>query len=137
MRYSTQPKFKKYVKEYDFFSFARKFGDKCGKNLMDTARKTGINAAKIASKRVVQKTAEATRDLIGNKIADKITSLGKTKSKGRKRYKKSTYHQKKDSKLLMTWDCFKHHIKMEYQKIKNLLGTTLDEVPIDLLLKNE
>ena len=48
---------------------------------MDTARKTGINAAKIASKRVVQKTAEATRDLIGNKIADKITSLGKTKSK--------------------------------------------------------
>ena len=43
--------------------------------------------------------------------------------------KKSTYHQKKDSKLLMTWDCFKHHIKMEYQKITNLLGTTLDEIP--------
>ena len=35
---------------------------------------------KTASKRVVQKTAEATEDLIGNKIADKITSLGKTKS---------------------------------------------------------
>ena len=29
----------------------------------------------------------------------------------------------------MTRDCFKHHIKMEYQKIANLLGTTLDEVP--------
>ena len=43
--------------------------------------------------------------------------------------KKSTYHQKKDSKLLMTWDCFKHHIKMEYQKITNLLGTTIDEIP--------
>ena len=40
---------------------------------MDTATKTGIGAAKTASKRVVQKTAEATRDLIGNKIADKIT----------------------------------------------------------------
>ena len=48
---------------------------------MDTATKTGIDAAKTASKRVVQKTAEATGDLIGNKIADKITSLGKTKSK--------------------------------------------------------
>ena len=35
---------------------------------------------KTASKRVVQKTAEATEDLIGKKIADKITSLGKTKS---------------------------------------------------------
>ena len=53
---------------------------------MDTATKTGINAAKTASKRVVQKTAEATRDLFGNKFADKITSLGKTKSK-EKRWK--------------------------------------------------
>ena len=97
---------------------------------MDTATKTGIDAAKIASKRVVQKTADATGDLIGNKIADKITLLGKMKSKEKKkRYKKSTYYEKKDSKLLMTWDYFKHHIKMEYQKITNLLGTTLDEIP--------
>ena len=29
----------------------------------------------------------------------------------------------------MTWQCFKHHIKNEYQKITNLLGTTFDEVP--------
>ena len=48
---------------------------------MDTATKTGIDAAKIASKRVIQKTAEATGDLIVNKIADKITSIGKTKRK--------------------------------------------------------
>ena len=79
MRYSTEPKFRKYVKGYGFLSFARKFGDKYGKKLMDTATKTGIDAAKTASKRVVQKTAEATGDLIGNKIADKITSIGKPK----------------------------------------------------------
>ena len=36
MRYSTQPKFRKYVKGYGFFSFARKSGDKYGKKLMDT-----------------------------------------------------------------------------------------------------
>ena len=54
------------------------------KNLMDTATKTGIDAAKTASNRVVQKTAEATGDLIGNKIADKITSLGKPKEKTKK-----------------------------------------------------
>ena len=70
---------------------------------MDTATKTGIDAAKTDSKWVVQKTAEAAADLIGNKIADKITSLGKTKIKKKKmKDKKSTYHQKKDSKLLMT-----------------------------------
>ena len=33
------------------------------------------------SKRVVQKTAEVAGDLIGNKIADKMTSAGKTKTK--------------------------------------------------------
>ena len=48
---------------------------------MDTATKTAIDAAKIVSKGVVQKTAEATEDLIVNKIADKVTSVGKTKKK--------------------------------------------------------
>ena len=81
MRYSTEPKYRKYVKGYGFLSFARKFSDKFGKKLMDTAAKKGIDAAKTASKWAVQKTADATRDLIGNRIADKITSLGKTKSK--------------------------------------------------------
>ena len=48
---------------------------------MDTATKTGIDATKTASKREVQKTAKATGDLTGNKIADKITSIGKPKEK--------------------------------------------------------
>ena len=51
---------------------------------MDTATKTGIDAAKTDSKRIVQKTAEATGDLIGNKIADKTTSVGKSKNKEKK-----------------------------------------------------
>ena len=50
------------------------------KKIMDTAAKTGIDAAKTASKKVIKKTAEAT-DLIGNKVADKITSIGKPKEK--------------------------------------------------------
>ena len=53
MRYSTEPGFWKYVKGYGFWSFARKFGDKYGKKIMNTATKTGIDAAKTASKRVV------------------------------------------------------------------------------------
>ena len=79
MRYSTEQRFRKYVKGYGFLSFAKKLGHKYGKKLMDTATETGIDAAKTASQRVVQKTAEATGDLIGNKIADKITSIGKPK----------------------------------------------------------
>ena len=59
--------------------------NKYGKKLIDTAIKTGIDAAKIASKRVVQKTPEATGDLIGNKIDDKITSIGKPKEKETKK----------------------------------------------------
>ena len=48
------------------FVICKKIGDKYGKKSMDIATKTGMNAVKIASKRVVQKTAEATGDLIGN-----------------------------------------------------------------------
>ena len=65
-------------------SFPRKLGDKYDKKLIDTATKTGVDPAKTASKRVVQKTAEATGDLIGNKIADKVTLLGKSKEKTKK-----------------------------------------------------
>ena len=53
MRYSAELKYSKHVKVYGFFSFAGKFGDKYGKKLMDTATKTGIDAAKTASKWVV------------------------------------------------------------------------------------
>ena len=81
MRYSTEPRFRRYVKGYGFLSFEKKCGNKYGKKLMDTATKTGIDAAKTASKRVVQKTGEATGDLIEKKIADTITSIGKPKEK--------------------------------------------------------
>ena len=81
MKYSTEPRFKKYVKGYGFLSFARWFCDKYDKKSMDTTTKTGIDAAKTALKRVVQKTAEVTGDLTGNKTTDKITSIGKLKEK--------------------------------------------------------
>ena len=58
MRYSTEPKYRKFAEG----NFARTFGDKYGEELMDTATIIDIDAAK-TSKRVVQKTAEATGDL--------------------------------------------------------------------------
>ena len=60
MRYSTEPRFVKYIEGYGFLSFARKFGDTYGKKLMDTATNTEIDATKTASKLVAQKTVEAT-----------------------------------------------------------------------------
>ena len=67
----------------------QKFGEKImWEKIMNTDTKNVKNAridgAKPASKRVVQKTTEATGDMIGNEIADKITSAGKPKSKTRK-----------------------------------------------------
>ena len=72
-------------------SFARKFGDKYVKKLMDTATKTGIDAAKTASKRVVEKAAEITGDWIVNKTADQIISLGITKSKEKEDERQEIY----------------------------------------------
>ena len=67
MRYSTEPRFRKYIKGYGFLSFARKFVDKYGKKKMDNTTETRTDAAKTALKRLFQKTSEATGDLIGNK----------------------------------------------------------------------
>ena len=67
MRYSTEPKYRKYVEGYGFLLYARKLGDKYCKKLMDTAIEIGIDMAKTDSKRVVQKTTEATGDLLETK----------------------------------------------------------------------
>ena len=105
MRYSTEPKYRKYIKGYGFLSFARKFGDKYGKKVMDTAAKTGIDAAKAASKRVVQKTTEATGDMIGKKIYDK------TKSKEKEDEKQETYiPPEKRQQIIDDLRLFWHHI---------------------------
>ena len=55
--------------------------NKYSQKLLDTAKKPTTDAIKTTSKRAIQKTAEATGDLIGNKIADKITSLSKKSTK--------------------------------------------------------
>ena len=81
MRYSIEPRDRIYVKGYRFLSFAKNMGkslsNKYGQKLLDSAKKSTADAIKTASKRKIQKTAEATGDLIGNKIADKITSVSK------------------------------------------------------------
>ena len=76
------------------------------KKLMDTATKTGIDAAKTASKRVVQKTGEVSGDLMENKIADEINSLDKSKEKKTKEAEE--IYIKKRRQLMMTLNCFEH-----------------------------
>ena len=84
MRYSIEPRDRIYVKEYGFLSFAKNMGkslsDKYGQKLLDSAKKSTADAIKTASKRAIQKTEEENGDLIGNKIADKITNVSKKKS---------------------------------------------------------
>ena len=74
MRYSIEPRERRYVKGYGFMSFARNFNDKYSKSLLDKGIDVSKTFAKTAGKRILKKSAEATGDLIGNKIADKITA---------------------------------------------------------------
>ena len=84
MRYSIEPRDRIYVKGYGFLSFAKNMGtslsNKYGQKLFDSAKTFTADAIKTSSKRAIQKTAEATGNLIGNKIADKITSISKKPS---------------------------------------------------------
>ena len=80
MRYSIEPRGRRYVKGYGFLYFAKNIGQKNGKysqNLLDSAKKSATDAIKTASKRAIQNTAEATGNLVVNKIVDKITSTSK------------------------------------------------------------
>ena len=121
MRYSIEPRGRIYVKGYGFLTFAKNMGknlsNKDSQKLLDTAKRSTTDVVKTASKRAIQKTAEATDDLIGNNIADKITGRSSPKnvsvSKKTQNNKseadsdnlkdipeKDTYLQKKDNKLL-------------------------------------
>ena len=88
MRYSIKSRDRISVKGYGFLSFAKNMGthatkvagnlsNKYSQKLLDSAKTSTADAIKTASKRAIQKTEEATGDLIGNKIADKITNESK------------------------------------------------------------
>ena len=81
MRYSIEPKDRIYVKGYGFLSLAKNMdknlSNKYSQKLLNSTKKSRTDAVKTASKRAIQKTAGASGDLIGNKIADKVTSVSK------------------------------------------------------------
>ena len=81
------------VKSYGFLSFAKRMGRSIGKNIsknlsskhsqknIDHANQSARDALKTASKRAIQKIAEATRHLVGKKIANRITKFQKSHNK--------------------------------------------------------
>ena len=94
MRYSLEPHYRRYVQGQGFMSFARNIGNEYGKKIFDVSKSmknkyskkildnslsAGKDFAKIAGKKVLTKSAEATGDLIGNKIADRITKSARNK----------------------------------------------------------
>ena len=58
----------------------KKYGKKFGNKLLDNSISAGKDFTKIAGKKVLTKCAEATRDMIGNKIAEKITRSSRNKA---------------------------------------------------------
>ena len=103
MRYSLEPHYRRYVQGQGFMSFARNIGNKYGKKIFDKSlrakalgsavdvgksmnKKYGkkildnsLSAGKDFAKIVLTKSAEATGDLTGNKIADRITESARNK----------------------------------------------------------
>ena len=95
MRYSLEPSYRKYVQGQGFMSFAKNIGNKYGRKIFDKSidvsnkygRKildksidTSKDFAKIAGKKVLHKSAEAAGEMIGNKVADRITKCSRNKS---------------------------------------------------------
>ena len=70
--YSVEPRTRKCSKGYGFLSFTWNLSDKYGEKILNPATKTGVDAVKTGSKKLVHKRAEATGELIGNEVAEKI-----------------------------------------------------------------
>ena len=103
MRYSLEPHYRRYVQGQRFMSFASNIGNKYGKSMisskkvrkifdknldgkngkkiLDNSLSAGKDFAKIAGKKILTKSAEATGDLIGNNIANRITESARNKEK--------------------------------------------------------
>ena len=99
MRYSLEPHYRRYAQGQGFKSFARNIGNKYGrkifdkkldvgksmkkkygKKILDNSLSAGKDFTKIAGKKVLTKSAEATGDLIGNKITNRITKSTRNKA---------------------------------------------------------
>ena len=81
--YLVQPRDCKYVKDYGFLSFARNIGknrknisksasSKYIQKVLNYAKQSATEALKTVSKKAIQKTAEATGELISNKLLIKL-----------------------------------------------------------------
>ena len=132
MRYSVQHRYGIFVKGWTFLSFAKNNCKNVGTNIiknlsgkyipvMLAARQNFLivlkvyetDALKTSSKRLIQKTAEATGDFIGNKIADRVRKVSKNSKQNHSEkvtieYDKETPKERyisleKDKKLLMNW----------------------------------
>ena len=99
MRCSLEPSYRRYVQEQGFMSFAKNIGNKYGRKIfdksievgkkmsneygrkiLDKSMDAGKDFAKIAGKKVLTKSAKATGDLIGNKMADRMTKSSRNKA---------------------------------------------------------
>ena len=95
-RLCLEPRTKKYVKWCGFLSFPRNFLNKYQKYLLDA----GIDALKTACKKVVYKAAEATDELRGNKIAEKIVKPKHVNDENPRNVEEIIVTSKKEKQLL-------------------------------------
>ena len=108
------------------FDVSKSMKNKYGKKILDNSLSAGKDFAKIAGKKVLTKTAEATGDLFGNKIADRITKGARNKE------------QKEDDRIMeetqeifippekreqIIRDCF-----LKITKVKNYLTLLLENM---------
>ena len=95
MRYSLEPRYRSYVQGQGFMSFAKNIRNKYdkkifdksidvrnkyGKKILDKSIDTSKDFAKVAGKKGLYKSAEATGETTGNKVADRITKSSRNKA---------------------------------------------------------
>ena len=96
------------MKGLGFLSFAKNFGEdiiknvrgKYGQKLLDHAKQSTIDTFKTTSKRVIQKATEATGDLIGNKLANRIPKYSNNAQQNNSETLTNEYDKEKPKEII-------------------------------------
>ena len=97
---------------------SKNFSSKHSQKLLDHAKQSATDALKTTWKRAIQKTAEATGDLIGNKIADNIIKVLRSSQRV---VQKQLEAKQKCQKYIYVYISWKKTVKYWWSKINIII----------------
>ena len=81
MRYSLEPRYRKYVQGQGFMSFAKNIGNEYGKNIFDKSIDVGKNMSSKYGRKILDKSIDAAKDFAKKQVKKYYIKVQKQQEK--------------------------------------------------------